>query len=180
MKPQLVGQTTVDVCESCCGIWFDGGELERVIGRPLLARGSFPQYRRCPHCHEEMKRVVIGKVGVERCPTCGGHFLDNGELEQLVGPSRKAPRLEAPAPAAALSEDAVRDFDCMRCGGRFPIEKGYAVPGGHVCDRCSGLTSEAEVLGPLDKFLDALGSVLCAVPRAMGRESWYLPRRRIW
>ena len=35
----------------------------------------------CPKDGEPMNRVTLGSVGVDRCPVCGGVWLDAGELE---------------------------------------------------------------------------------------------------
>ena len=37
----------------------------------------------CPACQQSMQREFIGRVEIDRCPACGGIFLDRGELELL-------------------------------------------------------------------------------------------------
>lgn len=39
---------------------------------------------RCPRDGGEMVAVMMDEVQVDRCPTCGGLWLDAGELEQLT------------------------------------------------------------------------------------------------
>ncbi len=39
---------------------------------------------RCPRDGGEMVAVMMDDVQVDRCPTCGGLWLDAGELEQLT------------------------------------------------------------------------------------------------
>jgi uncharacterized protein len=96
-----VQDITVDVCEGGCGgIWFDGHELKKVdepheaIGQELLEAKYDPevivdesQRRDCPHCVSiVMMRhfsSIKREVEVDECPSCGGFFLDRGELNSL-------------------------------------------------------------------------------------------------
>ncbi|MCE9625738.1 MAG: zf-TFIIB domain-containing protein [Deltaproteobacteria bacterium] len=39
----------------------------------------------CAKCGFEMHPVLFKGVTIEKCPNCGGIFLDAGELEQLAG-----------------------------------------------------------------------------------------------
>ena len=50
----------------------------------------------CPVCREPMIGLEYEKVEVDYCPACAGVWLDEGELEVLLG-------LEAPEVAALLS-----------------------------------------------------------------------------
>ena len=58
----------------------------------------------CPVCREPMIGLEYEKVEVDYCPACAGVWLDEGELEVLLG-------LEAPEVAALLSggEDIAAD-----------------------------------------------------------------------
>lgn len=94
------GDITVDVCESCGGIWFDNYELMKVDepheaeGEALLeARAGASEKvdrqaeRACPHCRDVPLRrhffSVKRKVEVDECPDCGGMWLDVGELASI-------------------------------------------------------------------------------------------------
>ena len=39
---------------------------------------------KCPRCGAAMTEVAIEHVKIDRCPGCGGVFLDKGELEVLT------------------------------------------------------------------------------------------------
>ena len=39
----------------------------------------------CPKCGTELSEVEFRQVKVDKCFSCGGVFLDDGELEQLTG-----------------------------------------------------------------------------------------------
>jgi hypothetical protein len=42
-------------------------------------------WRHCPNCGFEMYDVVFRGVTIEKCPNCGGIFLQAGEVGSLVG-----------------------------------------------------------------------------------------------
>lgn len=99
--------TTIDSCSACQGFWLDPGELERMIarrasGHPGAAelaaslahlRDNAPEVREgalvnCPRCGEQ----TMGKLAYQRgeqtvvadkCPACGGLWLDSGEMGVL-------------------------------------------------------------------------------------------------
>lgn len=40
-------------------------------------------WMRCPKCGMELQAVKFGDIEVDRCFSCGGTWLDQGELEKL-------------------------------------------------------------------------------------------------
>lgn len=42
-------------------------------------------WMRCPKCGMELQETVFKGVRIDRCTSCNGVWLDNGELEQLAG-----------------------------------------------------------------------------------------------
>lgn len=96
-----VGAVVVDVCQDGCGgIWFDAFELQRVdeahepAGEHLVnvrrsaRRVVEPGRKRdCPRCAGiKLKRHFFSpriRVEVDHCPSCGGYWLDAGELEKI-------------------------------------------------------------------------------------------------
>ncbi len=51
------------------------------------AKSAQPEVRRCVSaaCEGEiLEKVQLGDVEIDRCPKCGGVWLDPGELEQLT------------------------------------------------------------------------------------------------
>ena len=95
-----VDNTIVDVCHhGCGGIWFDcfelqkfdeggsdPGEMLNVVKDPDISRMRHERLK-CPRC----VGVVLGrhffsirqKVEVDSCPSCGGYWLDHGELDRI-------------------------------------------------------------------------------------------------
>jgi len=89
--------TEVDRCEICKGIWFDAGEIELMrnnraavaidTGDASVGKQSnvIDRYQ-CPRCSGSMVRVVDPQqrhIWYETCGSCGGSFLDAGELIDL-------------------------------------------------------------------------------------------------
>jgi hypothetical protein len=96
-----VAGVTVDMCkDGCGGIWFDAGELRKLekagagVGESLLDAAPAPGARvdpgkrlRCPKCVD----VVLARhpssaespVLVDECPSCGGYWLNAGELRAI-------------------------------------------------------------------------------------------------
>jgi len=93
---------SLDVCRGGCGgIWFDNFELKKFeVPRPstaeLLNIPTNPaiqvdpaKKRNCPRCENvPMMRhyySITRQVQVDHCPSCGGYWLDAGELAAIQG-----------------------------------------------------------------------------------------------
>ncbi len=89
-----LGGFVVEKCESCRGIWFDGGEFYRavepgtyyaeqidkekeIINKPEIAK-------ECPVCEAAMKRVNRHGVMIDICRDCKGIWCDEGEFIKLA------------------------------------------------------------------------------------------------
>ncbi|MEJ2648278.1 MAG: zf-TFIIB domain-containing protein [Sedimentisphaerales bacterium] len=101
LSEMIVSGITVDVCKGGCGgIWFDNYELEKFSeardssGEELLNVEKNPgivvdyiKKRICPKCNGiVMMRhfwSVKRQVEVDECPSCGGFWLDAGELAKI-------------------------------------------------------------------------------------------------
>jgi len=97
----------LDWCPSCEGLWFDSGEMELVAAQMSGASASplswqkadtDEQRLKCPECNRKMEKRSPGgeqPVIADVCRTCGGLWLDRGELEQIVrgaaGPEAGSP-----------------------------------------------------------------------------------------
>jgi uncharacterized protein len=98
LTPVKAGAITVDVClGGCGGIWFDNFEIKK-FDQPWESEGEmlvtlkkredlaidYDQRRTCPHCPGiVMMRHFYSprrRVEVDECPSCGGMWLDAGEL----------------------------------------------------------------------------------------------------
>jgi len=95
LEVKNIGNEEIDVCTICEGIWFDAGELEKVISAELTAESnesfaidqldgtSLPEELRklndekcgkCPSCgsHPQMDRKQSKGIFIDQCPTCNG------------------------------------------------------------------------------------------------------------
>lgn len=79
----------VDRCPDCKGIWFDGGELEAILGVaakelsvPLRAKKCGPL---CPRCIEPLRTFQYPQtlVNVDMCKKCNGLWFDASELKEI-------------------------------------------------------------------------------------------------
>ena len=111
---------TVDVCYGGCGgIWFDLSELERVDARSAASLHTIwrdpikpvlrTEPRTCPRCPNQVLQKEwfsdLKKVEIDRCPTCGGIWLDEGEFSR-IHQEMKGARLAPPGWAKAIAEAA--------------------------------------------------------------------------
>ena len=82
---------TVEECSQCKGLWFDRGELEDVLGKlaaenPEPRPGKVIPLRVCPRC----RRIMLSFnypgtfAKIEMCRQCGGFWLDDRELEEII------------------------------------------------------------------------------------------------
>ena len=87
----------VDRCPSCNGIYLEKGQLESVVHIVKLLQSvrlaeddidTVPDEEkhrrlRCPQDRKKMKKVSVAGLTVDVCDTCGGVWLDDGEITAL-------------------------------------------------------------------------------------------------
>jgi PAT family beta-lactamase induction signal transducer AmpG len=93
-----VDGTAIDRCSSCHGIWFDAGEMERLLSKKTAVaidigdpesgkvQNSIDRYG-CPRCGGDMIRLVDAKqthIWYEKCGSCHGSYFDAGEFADLA------------------------------------------------------------------------------------------------
>ncbi len=82
----------LDWCPACAGTWYDGGELEAALGVDggfAVAEEGRAQKAgvQCPRCSDactELTWPAEGLVRIDHCGSCGGNWLDKGELEAIA------------------------------------------------------------------------------------------------
>ena len=101
LQEMTVEDVTVDVCKGGCGgIWFDQFELKKFdephesAGERLLEierdegiTVDRAKRFKCPKCEDVVMMrhffSVKKQVEVDECPSCGGFWLDAGELDKM-------------------------------------------------------------------------------------------------
>ena len=89
------GDTEVDKCPECLGIYFDQGELEKLLADRIKGSGSVEYTElsnkmdmmlgKGPRCEVEMEPYLgPGNLRIDRCTKCLGVFLDQGEFAELT------------------------------------------------------------------------------------------------
>src|SRR5262249_49482619 len=99
----------LDVCKRCRGVWFDGEELDRVLGKDLdeigpPAGGAVPGMS-CPRCQSVSYAFLYPgtRVTIDMCARCRGIWLDGKELEQIRAALAGAKTHAAESPGAATT-----------------------------------------------------------------------------
>lgn len=91
-----VGETPVDLCEKCGGIWLDKGELNK-IAHPIEGDVEFCSTEQeeqkklsginCPLCDglelHKAKFIEFTDITLGHCPECDGIWLNKGELDSI-------------------------------------------------------------------------------------------------
>ena len=105
---------TVDICQSCKGIWFDCGELVTVVQELLQREDVAPRSlrpfekskvqtakadsqikRACPRCQQQMKSfnyAYNSNIILEKCSNCEGIWADAGEAREVARYLKEDPR----------------------------------------------------------------------------------------
>ena len=80
----------IDVCPKCEGMWLDKNELNKLLKDRKLSnyltkhigtKSRSPMV--CPKCGMTMDIEKADDIEVDVCLSCGGVWLDKGELEEL-------------------------------------------------------------------------------------------------
>ena len=136
LDPAQVGSLVVDVCHGCGGTWFDAFELQKVdqeeeaAGQRLLHVEHDPQVmvdptrkRACPRCEGvKLHRHFFSakrRVQVDECPSCGGYWLDAGELAAIRAEQAVEAHLEK-AQEGMLSIEVIRYLYAVQQNRRIP------------------------------------------------------------
>ncbi len=94
-------QIELDYCPDCSGIWFDAGELALMLETAEIEGSGLTianilssseattteKKRRCPICHQRMKKRTIGRepaVLIDACTEVDGLWFDGGEVHQII------------------------------------------------------------------------------------------------
>ena len=99
MVKKVIGEIEIEFCENGChGVWFDNfelgkldenceghaEELQAIMGSELKEREASKKLE-CPTCMIPLHvhKYRRGPVEIDECYSCGGVFLDAGELKKI-------------------------------------------------------------------------------------------------
>lgn len=148
MQILAAGDTRIDRCFFCGGVYLDKGELTTLAGKPIdVGAAGTPGKRTCAGCGAALAQAKVGPVTIDLCGSCGGIYLDAGELKTLAG-EIDLKQVEKPKTHEAIT------FICPGCGETFDTDEGIVTPEGLACVDCApGLSS----LGGEDLVAPAYG-----------------------
>lgn len=109
----------------------------------------------CPICHEAMAVYELDGIEIDRCPACGGTWLDTGELELIAERAGTEP---GPVMRALSEPSSPRTLPrrCPRCSKPLQTVKTAGEPPLEI-DRCSRRHGLWFDRGELLKLLQSAG-----------------------
>lgn len=149
-----MGPIELDRCPGCRGTFFDGGELEAVLGKPMAFEArSYVTSRKCAACGAGMKAATVAGLAVEQCGSCKGVFLDAGELRSLNG--GEGVRVRADAKVNKVT------FSCASCGKTLDASEALRTNEGYKCRECAPTASasgqDRQSMDDVTNWLSSLG-----------------------
>ena len=99
LQPRPVGETTIETCPTCGGMYLEHGQLNRIVPPTpgdvefCTVDGDTFQHEdeygpiTCPHDGTTMRKVdfnIDTQIILDYCPTCHGFWIDPKELERIT------------------------------------------------------------------------------------------------
>jgi Zn-finger nucleic acid-binding protein len=88
------GGHDVDVCPECVGVFLDQGEFDDLVAERFEGKRVESMFEligepvsdplSCSECHHDMLRVEYDDVALDRCPECGGIWVDGNERREFA------------------------------------------------------------------------------------------------
>lgn len=99
-------------CPRCGGVWVPSETVVAVLGSiPKSVRRLTRATRSCPDDYTPLSVLKHKGVAIDLCQSCGGVWLDRGELDQLLRKKSRSGYLEATVDGADLIS-AIPDLLC--------------------------------------------------------------------
>lgn len=145
----------LDRCNSCKGIYFDAGELEKaqiLMEQQLIDQGTHPSQqttredgkKSCPRDGSDLKQIKYEGETLDQCSCCGGVWCDDEELQSIVSnrevlfAKKDFPEIKAQESLArpSVELDLVDWLLCVKC--QTPMKRlNFSHNSGIVIDRCA-------------------------------------------
>jgi Zn-finger nucleic acid-binding protein len=129
-------------CASCFGMMFVGSKhCPRCGAAATIPKTGDLAERKCPHCRQPMRSVVIGTTSVEECESCLGLWVNVSSFEKICADREQQAAVlggASPAPREPITETVkVRYFRCPQCG-QLMNRINFARCSGVIVDICRG------------------------------------------
>jgi Zn-finger nucleic acid-binding protein len=119
---------------------------------------------RCPRDGSDLKATLYeASIEVDKCPSCAGMFLDDGELEAIQKATERDYKAELDKPVDTAHEELLAErnealprIECPRCSGPMDRRR-YGLGSLTVIDVCEagcGIWLDAGEISELEKFYE--------------------------
>jgi len=105
----------------------------------------------CPKCSSLMEQQRYDNLEVDRCTSCGGIFLDKGELEQIDS-RNLGPIIDLAASVADADRMNRQPAHCHRCNNAMLALQGAGDIQFDWCEKCEGMFFDRGELAAMDVF----------------------------
>ena len=130
------------------------GIIDWIFGTKKKGTGG------CPACSEPMKHETYEGVTIDRCSTCQGTWVDDGELETIVArrektiDSKLAVKMKVLKDWKVASGEANSNRTCPRCGSAMRTVNYKQVPGLQIekCTRNCGVWLDHDELEKIQAY----------------------------
>jgi Zn-finger nucleic acid-binding protein len=155
LSSETHGDIVMEHCDRCGGWWMDPDDLKAILdtiqlpveGQTVRAGVDLTGVQEdapCPRCGVPMEPFnYAGDSGIllDRCRSCGGLWLDGGDLERVLqvvsAAKQEAPR-DAQRFSADLEEEAVRQDALEQQDGRPVTDPLAAALASRIADTDTG------------------------------------------
>lgn len=106
LTAQAASLHNVQKCGGCSGIWLPASAVIELIGKTKRPRSSpdliLQSSIRCPDDGRQLVAITKHGVEIDVCSSCGGVWLDGGELRQLQRSEKSRSKLTDSAADGAV------------------------------------------------------------------------------
>jgi len=100
----------IDVCDDCCGIWLDPGELDQIATSTRETLSTIDSVSiddlQCPRCRtRDFSSIRTNLGGFALCSTCDGMFVGGDTMDAIAKSDRRT------LPETKTAEMAVGSLD---------------------------------------------------------------------
>ena len=112
---------------------------------------------RCPVCNSPLTATTLREVEIDKCDSCGGRWLDAGELQQFV--DEPTTPQKSSTPGAIPDSDRARQLTCPRCPSASLVPTEFKASESatkiviDTCSKCGGIWLDR---GELERIRDSV------------------------